>query len=124
MISEAERSKKLLQTKVETLSANLSSMERSKHVSQELANHLEKELNKTRASYQKLQEENANVRLKLDDSHSREKQLDILLSHQRRQKEDLDTTVSSNAQENLELQSRVHELEASISEKDRQHLKK
>lgn len=99
-------------------------MERSKQVSQELANHLEKELNKTRASYQKLQEENSSLRLKLDDSHNREKQLDILLAHQRRQKEDLDSTVSSNAQENLELQSRIHGLEAAISEKDRQHLKK
>ena len=109
---------------METLNASLSSLERSKHVSQELANHLEKELNKTRASYQKLQEENASLRLKLDDSHGREKQLDILLAHQHRQKEDLDSTVSSNAQENLELHSRIHELEAAISEKDRQHLKK
>ena len=99
-------------------------MERSRQVSQELADHLERELNKTRASYQKLQEENANLRLKLEDSHGREKQLDTLLTHQRRQKAELDTTVSSSAQENLELQSRVQELKAAISEKDRQHLKK
>ena len=108
----------MLTTKVETLEANLSSMESAKDVSQELANHLEKELQRTRTSYQKLQGECLEWRTKVDDLQIREKQLDTILKSHRRQKTDLDQTLDSTNQQNTLLKHKIHNLESSITEKD------
>ena len=92
-IAELEKQRTSFLDKMESLKVDVASGERAKHVSQDLAGHLEKELQKTRTSYQKLQGENCELRVKLEDSHTREQQLDMLLTSQRKQRSNLDSSL-------------------------------
>ena len=123
-IAELEKQRTSFLSKMESLKVDVASGERAKHVSQDLAGHLEKELQKTRTSYQKLQGENCELRVKLEDSHTREQQLDTLLTSQRKQRSSLDSSLKASNQQNLEAQLRIRELEGSLNERERDFKKK
>ena len=123
-IAELEKQRTSFLGKMESLKVDVASGERAKHVSQDLAGHLEKELQKTRTSYQKLQGENCELRVKLEDSHTREQQLDMLLTSQRKQRSNLDSSLKASNQQNLEAQMRIRELEGSLNERERDFKKK
>jgi chromosome segregation ATPase len=123
-IAELKKEKGTLLIKIESLELGLSSVEEAKHVSQNLASHLENELSRTRVSYQKLKGENSELRVSMEDSRTRQQQLDTLLSSQKRQRSDLDASLSFSNQQNSDLQRRIWELEGSMDMKEREFKKK